>query len=216
MPVNVDSNNTDIMDAAGETTHTIRVLGDTNDRYRQDSNGAMAWGSGSAPVDVVLQRTGTGTLELTLGALAASKGAPVQLTATGALTHTANAGRINSINSAAGITLTLPAATGSGDTYEFYNQTTITSGSTLIQVASASDFIVGNVVAAIAAATNSFDTANTGTSTSESDTITLNGSTKGGIKGDWIRLVDLVANHWQVNGILSASGTPVTPFSAAV
>jgi hypothetical protein len=50
-----------------------------------------------------------------------------------------------------------------------------------------------------------------------SDTITLNGTTTGGVSiGDWIELVDIAADQWTVTGITTSSGTEATPFSAAV
>jgi hypothetical protein len=55
-----------------------------------------------------------------------------------------------------------------------------------------------------------FETAST------TDTITMDGSTKGGIKGDRIELQDIADNLWYVRVIGSATGTEVTPFSAAV
>jgi hypothetical protein len=49
-----------------------------------------------------------------------------------------------------------------------------------------------------------------------SDTITLNGSTKGGLAGSYIELRDVATNQWVVSASLVGSGTPATPFSAAV
>jgi hypothetical protein len=50
----------------------------------------------------------------------------------------------------------------------------------------------------------------------DSDTITANGSTKGGIKGESIELIDMASNTWWVRVMGSATGTEATPFSAAV
>ncbi len=49
-----------------------------------------------------------------------------------------------------------------------------------------------------------------------SDTITLNGSTKGGLKGARVIADDIAANVWAVLVYSEASGTEATPFSAAV
>ncbi len=51
---------------------------------------------------------------------------------------------------------------------------------------------------------------------SDSDTITLDGSTKGGIIGDEVTLTDIATNQWIVRGFLKQSATEATPFSAAV
>lgn len=133
----------------------------------------------------------------------------VNITAAGAITKAANAnaGIVNTINAAAGIALTLPAATGSGDVYEFFVGTTITSLSTTI-TAAGSDKLAGNFsqTGATGAATNF---GNAGTAT----TLTLNGTTKGGFKGDVFSFKDVGAALWSVNGRTAISGTAATPLS---
>jgi hypothetical protein len=52
--------------------------------------------------------------------------------------------------------------------------------------------------------------------TSTSDTITMNGSTTGGILGSRVVVTDAAANKWAVSGALVSSGTEATPVSAAV
>jgi len=119
------------------------------------------------------------------------------------------------LNRAAGITVTLPAALGTGAKYRFVVGTKLTSNNYKIQVASATDYMRGK--AWLLAATNAaFPTANTDTSTTESDTITLNGGTTGGLLGDVVELTDMGAGQWQVEASLSGSGTAATPFSVAV
>ena len=49
-----------------------------------------------------------------------------------------------------------------------------------------------------------------------SDTITMNGTTTGGLVGDRILLKDIAAGFWQVQVIGAATGTEATPFSATV
>jgi len=116
------------------------------------------------------------------------------------------------VNAAAGCTLTLPAASGSGTKFTIYIGTTVTSNNVIIQVANASDVMAGVLVGAA----DGGDTVNGWETAATSDTITLNGSTKGGIKGDYIELRDVATNLWRVDGTLSQTGTEVTPFSAAV
>lgn len=122
------------------------------------------------------------------------------------------------VNAAAGLTLTLPLAVGSGDIYSIVLGTTVTSNSVVIRVAAASDWMAGAIFVSsdnAADATISFETA-TGALASRSDTITLNGTTTGGLAGDRIQLADIGAGQWEVTGWTSATGTEVTPFSAAV
>lgn len=137
--------------------------------------------------------------------------APKNFTASATLTRS-DADTVLTVNAAAGLTLTLPAAAGTGDTYEIVVGTTITSNNLVVQVANASDVMTGTHIMGQDAGDTVvlFETAAT------SDTITMNGSTKGGIKGDRITLKDVAANLWLVTIIGSGTGTEATAFSAAV
>jgi len=44
-------------------------------------------------------------------------------------------------------------------------------------------------------------------------TITLDGTTKGGVLGDTYQFVDMKANKWMVQGFTSPTGSIATPFS---
>lgn len=114
------------------------------------------------------------------------------------------------LNRAAGITVTLPAATGSGASFEFIIGTTVTSNSTIIKVANSSDVMAGALTVATDIAGVTCPT------TSTSDTITLNGSTTGGVIGSRVKLIDVATNLWSVSGELVSTGTEATPFSATV
>lgn len=143
--------------------------------------------------------------------------APINFTATATL-GASEANATVTVNAAAGLTLTLPAATGTGRRYEVVIGTTITSNSVIIKVASATDWFAGQIFASsdnAADAAISFETA-TGVVASRSDTITLNGSTTGGLAGDRFVMVDIGTGQWELTGWMSATGTEVTPLSAAV
>lgn len=140
--------------------------------------------------------------------------APISVTAsTLTVTAAAHANATIVLNRAAGTTVTLPAATGSGFRYRFVVGTTVTSNSDIIKVANASDTMTGN---AIVASDNAADAAIAFETAATSDTITLNGTTTGGIKGDYIELEDVASTLWAVKVVTSATGTEVTPFSATV
>lgn len=143
--------------------------------------------------------------------------APVNYTASATLSAY-EANTITTVNAAAGLTLTLPAATGTGRRYDIVIGTTITSNSVIIKVASATDWLAGAIWASTDNASDgtvSFETA-TGALASRSDTITLNGTTTGGLAGDRFTLHDIGTGQWEVTGWMTATGTEVTPFSAAV
>ena len=116
------------------------------------------------------------------------------------------------VNAAAGAEVTLPPATGSGFRYTFIVGTTVTSNANVIQVANSDDIMQGVVIGAA----ESDDSVNGWEAASDSDTITMDGSTTGGIVGDRVELVDVAENVWAVNGTIQQTGTEATPFSAAV
>jgi hypothetical protein len=130
--------------------------------------------------------------------------------ATLAVTQTSYNGQTINLSRAAGITVTLPAATGTNAVYTFLITTTVTSNSYKIQVANATDVISG--------ALNVAGTTGTPFGTlPASDTITMNGTTQGGIIGSFVQLQDVATGIFVITaGGLIGSGTVVTPFSAAV
>ena len=141
--------------------------------------------------------------------------ATTPISATGAtLTCTADthAGRTIVISAVAGCAVTLPAATGTGSVYRFVIGATITSNSTTIKVANTTDVMSGRafVISDGAAAVLGYATGAT------SDTITLNGTTLGGLIGDHIEIIDAIAGTFAVRVLTAATGTEATPFSATV
>jgi hypothetical protein len=129
--------------------------------------------------------------------------------ATLAVTAATYNGQTINLSRAAGVTVTLPAATGSNATYRFETATSVTSNNNIIQVANATD--VMNGFASVGGTTGSvFSTL------PASDTITMNGTTTGGLIGSYVQVTDLAAGYYLVQASLVGSGTPATPFSAAV
>ena len=120
-------------------------------------------------------------------------------------------GQIIPLSRAAGVTVTLPAATGSLARYTFRVDTTVTSNSDIIKVANATDVMQGSLLSV--KATSGSTQYNT---VAADDTITMNGGTTGGIAGSYVEVVDIAAGYWLISGVLQASGTLATPLSAAV
>jgi len=120
-----------------------------------------------------------------------------------------HAGRAVRLNVAAGSVVTLPAATGTGNQYFFLVTTTVTSNASIVKVANATDVMAG--IAAVGATTSgTFATA------AASDTISMNGTTTGGIIGSYIEVVDVASGIFRVAVYAVGSGTAVTVFSATV
>jgi hypothetical protein len=112
----------------------------------------------------------------------------------------------------AGVVVTLPAATGTGDVYKFFVNTTVTSNSYKVQVANATDVICGLAFGD----DGDGEPANAWPSGASSDTITMDGSTQGGLKGDSIEIIDVATGLFSCKVFITQSGTEATPFSAAV
>lgn len=188
----------------------------------------IAQGVSRVPEDVFIEdgmEVVSGGLTVTAGGLTVTAGTTtlgasfvrdiVTLTATDAITVAEHAGRIllmGEVGGDAAATFTLPAATGSGAEFQFIVSVVNTSNY-VIKVADATDTIDGSVILH----QDSADTVASFNTASDSDTITLNGTTKGGVSiGDEITLIDIATNQYMVKGVLTASGTEATPFSASV
>ena len=133
------------------------------------------------------------------------------ITASTATLTSDNHNDLITLNRAAGIAVTLPAATGSGIKFEFVVGTTITSNTTTIKVVG-NDIMVGRAILL----QDGGDTLVAFETAADSDTITLDGSTTGGIAGMQITLTDIAADTWLVSILGSETGLQATPFSATV
>jgi hypothetical protein len=145
------------------------------------------------------------------------------------LTVASHAGRIVHNNAAGAVTYTLPAINANSDsavagpgadlnnlsnigaTFEIFASITKT-GSLIVQVANSNDVMVGSAKFIDDTSDNmvGFETAST------SDTITLNGSTTGGVTFSKITCTAISSTQWKVDVESGCTGSPATPFSAAV
>jgi len=128
------------------------------------------------------------------------------------LSEATHDGATVTVNRAAGSTLTLPAATGSGARFRVVIGTTLTSGSLVIQV-TGNDTMIGQVQTL----SDDSDAVKAFAAGATDDTITLNRTTTGvGTRGEWFLFEDVASDVWHVHGFTTSSGTEATPFSAAV
>jgi len=155
--------------------------------------------------------TFSGPVTSTAGFISGS-GSLVSVTANVTLTSASHAGRTMNLNVASGATVTLPAASGTGNIYKFFVQTTVTSNDYIIQVANSSDTMSGMAIVA----NDGGDTASIFETAADTDTITMDGTTTGGILGAQVEIQDDASNKFSVVVRTAATGTEATPFSAAV
>lgn len=144
-----------------------------------------------------------------------SANAVVAKTADVTLTQATHAGKIVTLGSADGDTVTLPAASGTGDVYTVIVATTVSSNNHIVQVANASDSFVGLAFGVDTDAEGA--SGYTWNADANDDTITMDGTAKGGVAGDMVIVRDIASNIFQVLVYLTQSGgSEVTPFSNAV
>ena len=147
--------------------------------------------------------TGAATVGGTLTVTGGIVGGVVNVTdATVSVTAAAHAGKTIVFSRAAGVTATLPAATGTGNVYKFVIGTTdVMNGSLNIQQDTDTD---GNVEVWRADVGD--------------DTMTFAGAaTTGGIVGGYIQCLDYKAGFWSCQAFTqSGGGSEATPFSAGV
>ena len=110
------------------------------------------------------------------------------------------------LNRAAGVAATLPAATGSGNRYEFIVRTSVTSNQYRIDTAG-TDKIGGLAhVLGSAAALFAADAA-------ANNRINMNGTTTGGLIGTRVVVDDVAPGLWSAVVEAAGSGTAATPFA---
>ena len=131
---------------------------------------------------------------------------PVTITAATTLSRNVHGNCVVNVNSTTGRAITLPAATGTGDVYTLYFPVTVSSGSHTV-VRAGSDVIIG----AVGLTTDIAGTVMPAASTTA--TITMNGSTTGGVIGSMLRLTDAISGKWMLEGNLICTGTEANPFS---
>lgn len=122
--------------------------------------------------------------------------------------------RLFPLSLAAGQAMTLPFATGKGGCYRLFVLTTYTGSSSINTQAGVNpktgvrDILVG--YAGVGGTTSGQFAA---AAVSAFHTITMNGTTSGGVSGSYIELEDVQPGTWRVAADLNGSGTVVTPFS---
>jgi hypothetical protein len=96
-----------------------------------------------------------------------------------------------------------------GAAFEFVLSTTVT-GNFIVKVANSSDTMVGTAILGSGTTALVFSTA------TASDTITLSGTTTGGVGGASVKATVIGANRYKVEVVSGATGALATPFSATV
>ena len=169
------------------------------------------------------QTTFSGPVKSLAGFISAGVSNSVTTAVGRTLTVANDAGKQIYYTSTATATFTLPAVNTSspsdptdpnqsnnyGSTFEFVLSTTVT-GNFIVKVANSSDTMVGTAILGSGTTALVFSTA------TASDTITLSGTTTGGVGGASIKATVVGANRYKVDVVSGATGAVATPFSATV
>jgi hypothetical protein len=180
-------------------------------RKGQDADFANVTASGTLAV------TGNTTLSGTLAVTGGIAGGAANVTdATVSVTAASHAGKVIVFSRAAGVTATLPAATGTGNIYRFVIGTTATSNANIIKVANATDVMNGSIN--IQQDTDADGDVKVWRADAGDDTMTFAGAaTTGGIVGGYIQCIDYKSGFWSCQAFTqSGGGSEATPFSATV
>ena len=143
--------------------------------------------------------------------VATHSGRIVHNNAAGAVTYTLPAINANSDSAVAGPGADLNNLSNIGASFEIFASITKT-GDLVVQVANTNDVMVGGAKFIDDTSDNmvGFETV------AASDTITLNGTTTGGVTFAKITCTVISSTQWKVDVESGCTGTPATPFSAAV
>jgi hypothetical protein len=115
------------------------------------------------------------------------------------------------MDSAAGVVYTLPTPS-IGMFFDFMVSVTITSNAAKVITNLATEFLLGQVTLANSAATTAESFLANGTTIRACSS---NGSTTGGVAGDYYRVTAISATQWAISGLMSNTSTAATPFATS-
>lgn len=115
---------------------------------------------------------------------------------------------------AAGTVYTLPAACLPGTYFDFYVTVTATSNAHKIITGAGTELMVGQILNCDTDTSDAVAIWKSLVATSNI-AVSMNGTTEGGVKGDWIRVTKLDSTTWGVNGGINGDGTVATPFATS-
>lgn len=171
----------------------------TNKNVNVGINGSSAnlWVAGNVSIGGSLAVTGPITETTNIATLSAATAAP----------SAAQSGTTFLLNRAGGITVTLPAPTV-GLRYTFVVITSVTATAYKVITDVGTTLLQGVVVGATTTA-SAFESV----VGSANISVTMNGSTTGGLVGTQISFTCISSTLWQVTGTNFGSGSPATPFA---
>lgn len=174
--------------------------------YQEDISGSINQGGST---HTTYYRGGLsigGTLAVT-GAITGPRVVSVYASAAGTTIVAAQSGGMFLFDTAAGITYTLPAPVV-GANFSFAVTASVTSANHKVITSTGVQLLQGTILGATTTATMFESVIG-----SSNISVTMNGSTTGGLVGTELQFKCLSATLWQVSGNNFGSGSPATPFA---
>lgn len=169
----------------------------------------------NGPLGVWYYATDTGVLSKWVNGAWSDNAAPLPVAVGAAKTASKQSGVVYQLDTAAGSVLTLPAATGSGLSFEAYVKTSASSNAHKVLTSPITDILIGRATGATAAGATLQFGALTATGAHSIQMPFAGTQPSGGIEGDIIHFRDVAAGVWLVEMTYQAGTTATTPFSTA-
>ena len=125
-----------------------------------------------------------------------------------AITELAHDGKVIVLTKTDGQAVTLPTATGTGKMLRVIIGAKVASSATTINTAALDEVMTGNALQLA----DGGDTIGAYEAAATVNGISFDGSTKGGLKGDYVELIDIGSKLWFVRIVCAATGSEATPF----
>ena len=136
---------------------------------------------------------------------------PLAVTASTVTLGATHVSRSTVLKRAAGLDVTLPAATGTGSRYRIVIGDA--GNAYTVVTAPATDFFQGVVIIPDSDDTAPAVPGRAFSSAATSNKMSMTTAGGGGLAGDWIDFEDYASGLWVVNAVFKASSAPATPFS---
>lgn len=189
------------------STANTRNLPDAAGIAYETTDGVVKYNDGGTIRTVVNTDEAQTLTNKTINSPVVSGNTPVAGGASLTLTAAAHGGKTILMDTASGTALTLPAATGTGVKFRIFISTTVTSNAHTVSVVG-NDAMFGNAVLF----QDGGDTMVGFEAGADTDKISMNGTTTGGLKGGFIELEDVATDTWSVFLTSAATSTEATPF----
>lgn len=200
-------------EAGADTIATVNTSGyfnNTDDNLNMQVNDLMTVSCSDGSAQLIV--TAVSTVGVVSTVVDTPRTSLIAAGSTLTLSQELHDGKTILFDQADGSVITLPAATGTGMTFKFIVSVSVTTNTHRIITDSDSDEFAGHTYQVD---TDSSDAiaAYPAIVADNFDLISMNGTTTGGLIGDWIELIDIIAGTWAVNMLTNGNGSVAAPIA---